>query len=258
MCVCARARFMGKHQIHILLNVHLGSTSSVLTFEPGLQEGINDDTTLFVTVLFLESNKKKKKKKRSPAIDLALPLNTLKGLIIDDNTLHTLHLNLSFSLELLSTSFISYHFRSKTSRSIKSKVVAGPTCRVRNGVLDQRQKPRVRRPWCPLDLHCLENHGKKNSIPEREHSYNHLVSVKKSGSFNKLSLSKNTLSTNFILWEAQYINYSRHHIQIFSDCYNHSKKIFFSKTGPHRINPNSRITFLRKQTVKFGRMHRTK
>ena len=33
----------------------LGSISNVLTFEPGLQEEINEDTTLFVTVLFSES-----------------------------------------------------------------------------------------------------------------------------------------------------------------------------------------------------------
>ena len=73
----------------------------------------------------------------------------------------------------------------KTPRSKISKVVAVPTCRMRNGALDQRQKLLERWPWCFLDLHPLENHGKKNSILEREHNQNYLVSLKKKkpGSF---------------------------------------------------------------------------
>ena len=52
----------------------------------------------------------------------------------------------------------------KTPRSIISKVVVVPTCRVTNRALDQRQKLLQRWPWCFLDLHPLENRGKKNSI----------------------------------------------------------------------------------------------
>lgn len=62
------------------------------------------------------------------------------------------------------------------------------------------------------------------------------------------SLSKNILGINFILWEAQYINYN-HHIQVFSGSQSpfikkNSKS--FSKIGTHRINSNSRTIISQK------------
>lgn len=46
---------LGKNQPHILLKVHLGIQSNVLTFQTGLLKRTNEDTTLFVTVLLSES-----------------------------------------------------------------------------------------------------------------------------------------------------------------------------------------------------------
>lgn len=51
-CVCVCACILWVETRHFLLQVHLGSTLNVLTFEPGLQEKINEDTALFVSVLF--------------------------------------------------------------------------------------------------------------------------------------------------------------------------------------------------------------
>ena len=120
---------------------------------------------------------------KSPALQAdSLPLshwgspNTLKDWIINDkhSELFTSTYRPPWSHRLLLSSITTSE--DKTPRSIKSKVVAVSTCRVRNGALGQKQKLLERWPWCFLDLHSLENHGKKNSVFEREHNQNYLVS----------------------------------------------------------------------------------
>lgn len=148
MCMCVH--FMNKNQTHIFLKSTWDHFKCfhIWTY---LQEDINKDTTLFITFYFLRVKEHFITWNRSGIV-----LNTLKGWLINGKTIH-------LSSPLMSLPFFHQFLISeeKISRSILSKAVAVPTCRVRNGALDQTQKPLEKWSWCFLDLHSLENHGKK-------------------------------------------------------------------------------------------------
>lgn len=170
MCVCvccARAHFMDKNH-----TFSWKSTSNVFTLELSLHKKIHEDTILLITVLFSQN----KRKFDNLQWIWRCPWTHWRA----DWLMTKPFPSLQLVFKSPPTSFTnSSSQKIKVLRSILSKAVVVPTCKVRGGALGHRQQLLGRRPWCFLDLHSLENHGGENSVSETEHNHNRLVPLKK-------------------------------------------------------------------------------